>query len=377
MSLYEVTSTSSVEQPSTSDIEPIYVAQRLDHNELKEESDIITCKTNLDGLSCKNCGTEISPSMQELKKYRRKLFLKEVMMSNSKCFYYTGVPSVKILQGLYDWVEPSARDIKLWGGKRKMTPLRKQGRRRKIMTLFEEYVLTLVRIKRGFGLTHLEYLFGISESHISRIFTTWVNLLSKCMEQLIIWPAKNVVKDNLPNSFQQFSNTRCIIDCSELFVEKPFRPIAQRITWSNYKHSNTFKFLVGIMPTGAITFISKLYSGSISDQAILDQSNFVDKVEEGDDIMADRGFNIRHLLLPKKATLNIPAFSHGKNLSSKAIKKSRKIASVRIHVERAIRRMKIFKILNGIIPLKLRYLLNQILKIVVVLCNLQGRLVKD
>ena len=109
----------------------------------------------------------------------------------------------------------------------------------------------------------------------------------------------------------------------------------------------------------------------------MDQSNFLDNVEEGDDIMADRGFNIRHLLLPKKATLNIPAFSHGKNLSSKAIKKSRKIASVRIHVERAIRRMKIFKILNGIIPLKLRYLLNQILKIVVVLCNLQGRLVKD
>ena len=48
--------------------------------------------------------------------------------------------------------------------------------------------------------------------------------------------------------------------------------------------------------------------------------------------MADRGFNIRHLLLPLKASLNIPAFSHGKVLSHKTVNRSRKIATVRIHV---------------------------------------------
>ena len=125
------------------------------------------------------------------------------------------------------------------------------------------------------------------------------------------------------------------------------------------------------MPSGAITFLSKLYSGNISDLAIVKESKFIDLVEEGDDIMADRGFNIRHLLLPKKATLNIPSFSHGKKLSVKAVRRSRNIATVRIHVERAIRRMKTFKILSGIIPLKLRYSLNQI---VAALCNLQERL---
>jgi hypothetical protein len=57
-----------------------------------------------------------------------------------------------------------------------------------------------------------------------------------------------------------------------------FRPKAQRTTWSNYKHANTFKLLVGIVPTGTITFISKLYSGSISDQAIVNESGFLDKV---------------------------------------------------------------------------------------------------
>ena len=147
------------------------------------------------------------------------------------------------------------------------------------------------------------------------------------------------------------------------------------MTWSNYKQTNTFKLLVGIMPTGAITFLSKLYSGSISDLHIVKQSGLINKLDINDNVMADRGFNIRHLLLPKKCTLNIPAFSHGKALGAKALRQSRKIASVRIHVERAIHRIKTFKVLSGIMPLKLRYLLDQIVTIVAVLCNLQKRLI--
>ena len=119
-----------------------------------------------------------------------------------------------------------------------MTPTRKRGRRRVTLTPFEEFVLTLVRIRRGIDIQHLAYLFGLSTSHVSRIFTTWVNLLAKCLKPLLIWPTKGVVKGNLPESFRGFQRTRCIIDCSEIYVEKPLRPKAQRITWSNYKHNN-------------------------------------------------------------------------------------------------------------------------------------------
>ena len=117
--------------------------------------------------------------------------------------------------------------------------------------------------------------------------------------------------------------------------------------------------------------LSDTFPGSISHVAIGKESGFIDLIEEGDDIMADRGFNIRHLLLPQKATLNIPAFTHGKVLSHKAVRRSKKIASVRIHVERTIQRMKTFKILSGIIPLKFRFLLRQITTSVASLCNFQ------
>ena len=93
--------------------------------------------------------------------------------------------------------------------------------------------------------------------------------------------------------------------------------------------------------------------------------------------MADRGFNIRDLLLRKNAFLNIPAFSDGKQLSGRAVGKSRKIASLRIHVERAMERLKNFKMVQGVIPLQLKNSLNQVLLICAVLSNMQDPLVKE
>ena len=136
---------------------------------------------------------------------------------------------------------------------------------------------------------------------------------------------KMAMKKARAGKFAGFPSTRVIIDCTEIFIEKAFRLSAQRATWSSYncKNSNTFKLLVGIMPSGAIKFVSKLYRGSISDQKIVEKSGIIDKLENGDAVMADHGFNIRHLVLPKGATLNIPSFIYDKKyLSDKKIKEN-------------------------------------------------------
>ena len=67
--------------------------------------------------------------------------------------------------------------------------------------------------------------------------------------------------------------------------------------------------------------------------------------------MADTGFTIRDLLT-KKATLNIPPITRKctlgkeKRLNVNEIKQTRNIAKLRIHVERAIQRLKLFKLLS-------------------------------
>ena len=86
--------------------------------------------------------------------------------------------------------------------------------------------------------------------------------------------------------------------------------------------------------------------------------------------MADRGFTIQEELNPLKVRLNIPAFLSGRDQLTKAeVKESQGIASVRIHVERAIQRIKKFRQIRNEIPLVLHGSINQIWTVVCLLCN--------
>ena len=60
---------------------------------------------------------------------------------------------------------------------------------------------------------------------------------------------------------------KCVvmIDCFEVFCERPKSLMARAQTNSNYKHHNTVKYLIGIAQ-GVITFISKGWGGRVSDQ---------------------------------------------------------------------------------------------------------------
>ena len=76
----------------------------------------------------------------------------------------------------------------------------------------------------------------------------------------------------------------------------------------------------------------------------------------GDQILADRGFTlVDEFAAGSSSELLIPAFTKGKTqLSAKEVEVSRKIASVRIHIERVIGLLRNrYTILKGIIPLRL------------------------
>ena len=126
-------------------------------------------------------------------------------------------------------------------------------------------------------------------------------------------------------------------------------------TYSNYKKHNTVKVFIAIAPTGAITFISKAWTGRVSDKVITQRCGFLDKLEYGDVVLADRGFNIHDDMAVIGAKLEIPAFTKGKSQLSRAeVEKSRRLARVRIHVERVIGQLrKKYKILQHTLPITL------------------------
>ena len=55
------------------------------------------------------------------------------------------------------------------------------------------------------------------------------------------WPTRDLVAQYTPQQFSKYPNTRVIIDCTELYIQRPSSLVSQSETFSNYKHHNTFK----------------------------------------------------------------------------------------------------------------------------------------
>lgn len=236
----------------------------------------------------------------------------------------------------------------------------KQGRRRKLKPL-----------------QHLSHLFGVATSTVSRIFTAWVNFMYLKFAPINIWPSREVITKTMPEVYKdKYPSTRVIIDCTEIKCEMPSSLLLNTELFSSYKNHTTLKGLIGIAPNGAVIFISQLYTGSISDREIVIRSGFLaQEFSEGDSVMADKGFTIQDLL-PLGTSLNIPPFlGQFEQMSPENVIRTQQIASVRIHVERAINRIKNYRIWNGVIPLSLFGLVNQMWSICSFLSNLQDPLI--
>ena len=122
-----------------------------------------------------------------------------------------------------------------------------------------------------------------------------------------MWPTRMDIRKSLPAVFKQwYPKVRCIIDCTEVFIETPSALENQAMRWSDYKHHSTVKFLVAISPTGLISFVSPCYGGRASDKFIVRNSGFYNFLEPYDQVMADRGFKIKDDLAAYQSTLAIP-----------------------------------------------------------------------
>ena len=215
----------------------------------------------------------------------------------------------------------------------------------------------------------IAHRFGVSQSTVSRIVITWINFLYHKFKELNIWPSKQEVQSYMPGCFKNaYPSTRCIIDATELFITMPSNPTAQQLTFSSYKNHNTLKALVAITPSGAISFVSKLYGGNISDRQLTIDSGLLDLLEPSDSVMADRGFTIEDLLHSRGVGLNIPPNKDGPQLSEDDLILTRRIATLRIHIERAIGRIKTFRILKDM-PINMATLSEQIFFVCAILTN--------
>lgn len=242
-------------------------------------------------------------------------------------------------------------------------------------------LLTLQKIRTGHTLAELSDAFGISESQVTRIFKSSVPLVATLLKELIVWPSSSSIRDQLPLAFRaRYSKVESIIDCLEIEIMKPSDSVKQALTWSEYKKANTLKYLISSTPDGVINYISKGYGGRATDQCIVETCGYLDILKPGQMIMADRGFkNIDKLLCDRQCTLvRPPSVSGDAKLKKDEVLLTKRIASLRIHIERVIRRLREYKILkpHSCVHHKIVPLMDHIVYIVCGLVNLQEPLIK-
>lgn len=239
-------------------------------------------------------------------------------LSDDNLMYFTGMEreSFEILYSMVDKFAP-IEDSLLWCKK-------------------DALVVTLHKIRHNLDFKMMEFVFELCRKLISEIFKEVIHKLYFVLKQIDIWNMS--LKD--PKSY------RCILDCTEFYVVKAGDPNIHQLTFSYYKGHPTFKLMVSCDEMGAVNFISDAFVGSTSDREIVIKSGLIGKLENGDSVLADRGFDISDLLDSKGVALNIPPFLKGKEqLSEYEVMKTRVIANRRILIENVNCRAKKNKVL--------------------------------
>ena len=313
---------------------------------------------------------------KSLSERRRGTFgMEDIKQDDKLVLFYTGFNSYKVFLAFYEFLGPAVEKLNYWGSKQNP---RKRNRSTKLRPM-DQLLMTLMKLRLNLKLLDLAVRFGVSESTVSRYVTTWICFLYHHLKEVDWMPSVDQVTGTLPSAFREkYASTYAIIDGSEVFLETPSDLHMQSSTWSNYKHHNTAKFLIACTPNGCISFISPLYVGSISDIELTKISGFITHLKDkpGISIMADRGFTIKDLLKDVGVELNIPPFMEGRTqLPAGEVQEGRQIASLRIHVERAIGRIKTYSILKHTLPISLARLSNQIVCVCAYLSNFKPVLV--
>ena len=221
----------------------------------------------------------------------------------------------------------------------------------------DELFLTLTRLRLGLLEKDLGDRFNILQQEVSQIFATWIDRLYYCLGQLSFKTDRESTKKNLAKCFRRdYEDVYLIIDCTKILIEKPSQIIQQSCTWSEYKGHNTGKGLIAISPLLLPVFVS--------DEDILRDSGILSLAQEGDRWLADKGFIVQHILDNYGVIVETPEKLSGKKqFTSEQDIHNRKNSHVRVHVERAICRVKVFRISKGNLPIQYVHHISKLWKV--------------
>ena len=246
------------------------------------------CQKKIDGL------LERIRQLEERREMER-FGVRRFMASDSDMRFYTGLPDYQTFLALYNFLKPRPGfSLNYYNGYSNVSKdpsyVVSRGRPRQLCAI-DELFLTMTRLRLGLLEKDLADRFFISQQEVSEIFSTWIDRMSDFLGKLCFATDRETMRKNLPRCFKpDYEDVYLIIDCTELFIEKPSQVIQQSATWSEYKGHNTGKGLIALSPLMLPVFVSDIYPGSKSDEEILSDSGILSHAHQGDRWLADKGF---------------------------------------------------------------------------------------
>lgn len=161
---------------------------------------------------------------------------------SAKTRYYTALHTYKVFIIIIDIIKPYV----------KVTT-------RTIFPPEEQILLTLMKLRLNWHFKDLAYRFGVSATTASHYFKDTIHIICSRMKGLIFWPERVVLQKTMPSCFKEAFRvkTAVIIDCFEIRCQIPSDLLSAAQSWSNYEHTQTIKYLIGITPQGSVCFVSE------------------------------------------------------------------------------------------------------------------------
>ncbi|XP_046384508.1 uncharacterized protein LOC124154677 [Ischnura elegans] len=286
----------------------------------------------------------------------------EVLRSDKDVSTLTGLASMDMLKSIIQGVElvATCNGINLQG-----TPY----------DIEDKLILCLTKLKQNMSFSALAVLFGVSVPTAVAHFHCALHLLHHTLKRYVRWLPREKIRSNLPKCFSSFPNTRVVVDCSETSVSAPSCLSCRIQTYSHYKGRHTVKYMVGISPDGVISKVSGVYGGKASDKLIFLDSGVAGLCEPGDAVMADKGFFVDKECHEMGLSVIKPPYLRKKQLTKEEGDLNSSIARARVHVERAIQRMKVFKILQGNLPWNMVGCIDKITEVICAIVNLSNPII--
>ncbi|XP_041795398.1 uncharacterized protein LOC121608256 [Chelmon rostratus] len=303
-------------------------------------------------------------------------FLQRFQYDPELIMFYTGFKDYSTLRAFYLALRPTPETIWKWSHTVKLNRTEHSvdaGFKAQHLCLFDQLFLFLCFVRRGFLPFDISTQFQLSEVIVQTTCVTWCHYLFFMLGTLPIWPSRQTVDELMPQFFRMtFPKTRVVLD----FIEVPIQMATCRMNASHHRESPTVKSLVGITPSGSVSFVSSVYAASISDRDIVLKSGVLNLLEPGDEVMADKSFEVEDVLDVIGVRFVIPTSSRpNRQFNQDNTAHARHISHLKIHIEKVLSRVTEYHIFDSV-PAALCGSVNQLLTVCALLTNFQGSLLK-